>query len=193
MEKHSYRNAIRSKRLIKEAFLQLISQKDISKVRIKEIAELADISKGTFYAHYQDIYSVLEEIEDENIQRFIGFFEDSPCISLLNDCKPFVSQVFLHMDENRESYELLFKSQAAYTFLSKLQNVFVEFMLQDKIMLSKLRNYDEAKMFFTFIAVGTANLIREIYTGKLTMSHEELVESLNVCILNGMNGIKLNP
>ncbi len=189
MEKHLYRNAMRSKRLIKEAFLKLISEKDISKVRIKEVAELADISKGTFYAHFQDIYAVLEEIEDDNIQRFIGFFDDSPCISLLDDCRPFITKVFKHIEDNRGSYELLFKSQAAYTFLAKLQNVFVEYMMQDKKMIARLRDIDDARMFFSFVAVGTANLIHERYTGKENMPQERLIELLNVCVLNGMNAI----
>ena len=183
---------MRSKRLIKEAFLHLISEKEISKVRIKELAELADISKGTFYAHFQDIYAVLEEIEDDNIRSIILFLEQSPTLFSLDDFRPFLEKLFSSMEKDRVSYTLLFKSQSSYSFLAKLQSVFIESMMKDKVMLSKLRNELEASMFFSFIAVGTAALIHERYTKASEVPLAEVIESLNTCILHGMDGIKNN-
>lgn len=191
MEKHTYRNAIRSKRLIKGAFLHLISKKEISRVRIKELTELADISKGTFYAHYQDIYAVLEEIEDENIQSIIRFLEESPTLFSLDDFRPFLIKLFSNMEDNKESYTLLFKSQSSYSFLAKLQNVFVESMMRDKVTLSKLRNESEANIFFKFVAIGTSALVHNRYTNSSEIPIEDLIESLNTCILYGVNGIKI--
>ena len=60
------RNVRKSKKAIQKAFAELLSEKnDINKITVKEIVERADISKSTFYSHYEDIYSVSEEFEDE--------------------------------------------------------------------------------------------------------------------------------
>lgn len=49
-----YRNATRSKLLIKKAFIDLLKEKPASKVTVTDIILEANISRGTFYAHYLD-------------------------------------------------------------------------------------------------------------------------------------------
>ena len=61
-----YRNSNRTRKMIREAFAELVSEKqDITKITVKELVERADISKSTFYCHYQDVYAVTEEFEQE--------------------------------------------------------------------------------------------------------------------------------
>lgn len=63
-----YRNAERTKKWIRRAFTELMAEKkDIEKISVTELAERADISKTTFYYHYEDIYAVAEEFENELI------------------------------------------------------------------------------------------------------------------------------
>ena len=52
---------IKTKRAIKNAFLMLRAQKPIEKITIRELAALAEISKATFYLHYQNMTELLEE------------------------------------------------------------------------------------------------------------------------------------
>ena len=49
---------IKTQRSIRNAFLQLRSEKPLERIRVKELAELAEISKGTFYLHYHDVYDL---------------------------------------------------------------------------------------------------------------------------------------
>ena len=190
MVKQQYKNALKSKRLIKEAFVTLISEKDISQVRIKEIIELAELSKGTFYAHYQDIYGVLEDIENENIERFTAYLSEDPCESLVDDFTPFLNKMVSHIADNKEIYKNLFKSNVALAFLNKLQTVFVDYMMTDTTMLSKLKSEKEAKYFFTFIAVGTASLIRQQFLSDKEQNLEEMIFILNNGILHGIDSIR---
>lgn len=55
----------RTRTAIQSAFLKLIFEKDINKITIKELCERADINKSTFYLHYQDIYDLEEQFEEE--------------------------------------------------------------------------------------------------------------------------------
>lgn len=50
---------------IKNAFIELRSQKPLERITVKELAELACINKATFYRHYPDVYALSENIEDE--------------------------------------------------------------------------------------------------------------------------------
>ncbi len=49
-----------AKYLIADAFISLLSQKDIEKITVKDITSVCHISRQTFYYHYQDIYDVFE-------------------------------------------------------------------------------------------------------------------------------------
>ena len=64
------RRVSRTKRNINFAFLQLLKQKDISKITIKELCNLADINRKTFYTYFNSVDNVLSEIENEMINEF---------------------------------------------------------------------------------------------------------------------------
>lgn len=54
--------AVRTKNLIKEAFVKLLEEKDFKYITIKDITTKATINRATFYAHYLDKYILLEEL-----------------------------------------------------------------------------------------------------------------------------------
>lgn len=58
----------KTRRNIKNAFLQLRAHKSLERITIKELAELAEISKGTFYLHYKDIFDLSSQLQRELIQ-----------------------------------------------------------------------------------------------------------------------------
>lgn len=62
----------KTKRSIKNSFLQLRAQKPLERITIKELAELAEISKATFYLHYKDIYDLSDQLQNEVIQDILG-------------------------------------------------------------------------------------------------------------------------
>lgn len=59
-----------TKMLIRRAFTGLLSIKPIQSISIKELCEQAGINRGTFYTHYQDIYDLLADVENEMKQDF---------------------------------------------------------------------------------------------------------------------------
>ncbi len=51
----------RTRRLIQEAFQQLLAEKGFRAITVQDITERAEINRATFYAHYSDKYALLEE------------------------------------------------------------------------------------------------------------------------------------
>ena len=60
-----YRSAVRSRELIREAMLNLICEKNLNDITIKEVVEKARINRSTFYAHYSNLGDLVEELELE--------------------------------------------------------------------------------------------------------------------------------
>lgn len=59
-----------TKMLIRKSLTALLSQKPIQSITVKELCTAAGINRGTFYAHYSDIYDLLRQIEDDMLADF---------------------------------------------------------------------------------------------------------------------------
>lgn len=62
----------KTKRAIKEAFIELRKTKPLEKISIKELCQMADINKSTFYSHYENIYELSDAIEYETVLSIIS-------------------------------------------------------------------------------------------------------------------------
>lgn len=70
----------KTKHSIYNAFIELRSNKPLERITVKELCELAQINKSTFYSHYVDIYDLSEQIENDIIStviRNLGNIEDA--------------------------------------------------------------------------------------------------------------------
>ena len=62
---------IKSKENIKNAFIELRTKKELRKITVKELCEKANINKSTFYAHYEDIFQLSDQIESDVVKQII--------------------------------------------------------------------------------------------------------------------------
>ena len=65
-----------TKKIIKDTFIKLLSEKDIKKVTVSEICKLADVNRATFYRYYLDVYDLLDHIEEDFINELKQFRKD---------------------------------------------------------------------------------------------------------------------
>jgi AcrR family transcriptional regulator len=66
------RRAQRTRQVLRQAFLDVAQEKGMMTASIQEITERANVSRGTFYAHYADKCALIETIVRENFQRLVG-------------------------------------------------------------------------------------------------------------------------
>lgn len=108
MKARNLNNSSRKTRAnIKKVFAQLLAEKrELSKITVTELVQRANISRGAFYSHYDDIYGVAEDYENE---LFECFFDNATLLSLGN-ADEFVDALFRYLRENDENYKLLCRS-----------------------------------------------------------------------------------
>lgn len=62
--KFANRASVRTKQQIQQAFTQLLMEKkQLNKVTVTAISRLCDMDRSTFYAYYDDVYAIAEELE----------------------------------------------------------------------------------------------------------------------------------
>lgn len=72
MERKENRKIRYTRKAIKESFLELLKNKRFDQITVKEITELADINRATFYAHYTNMEALTKEIETEMAEQVIA-------------------------------------------------------------------------------------------------------------------------
>ena len=72
-----------TKNAIRTSFLKLENDRPLSKITVKDITDDCGINRNSFYYHYQDIPSLIQEIFTEEIERII---REHPSIESLEEC-----------------------------------------------------------------------------------------------------------
>lgn len=78
MEQKSDLRVTKTRRLIKATFLELVQAKPVQIITVTELAKRAEISKGTFYLHYLDIYDLYNQMVEETVAKIAGSFDPYP-------------------------------------------------------------------------------------------------------------------
>ena len=76
-----------TKMVIKNSFAKLLAEKPLAKVTVKEICELSEINRATFYKYYCDPFDLLDKIEQE----FLNELEENVSQSIHKDFKETIS------------------------------------------------------------------------------------------------------
>lgn len=66
-----------TKKLIREAFIKMLNERPLNKITVTDIVNECEINRNTFYYHYADIYEVLSEIFQTELQTAIDEYNDT--------------------------------------------------------------------------------------------------------------------
>lgn len=65
-----------TKAIIRKGFVALLDERSFSKITIRDITDRCGISRNTFYYYYQDVYALLEDIFNTEIEKFSAEAKD---------------------------------------------------------------------------------------------------------------------
>ncbi len=110
---------------IEEAFWRLYAQKPIEKITVAKVCELAGYNRGTFYLHFQDVYQLLDIIEQRFLEGMVTCVES--CMKrLAEDGSKLariaaLAEVVAYYEKNKHYIVVLLSEQGDPSFLLKLK------------------------------------------------------------------------
>src|SRR3954469_1365626 len=125
------RRITRTRQVIYETFISLISEKEFTQISIKDIINQANISRSTFYAHYQDKYDLLDKTIQEKLSQLSELLLESKSNymnyqSNIEIPDPYFVTFFEHLTMNKKFYHTMFTKMDSTEFLSKMYEVIRE-------------------------------------------------------------------
>ena len=169
------RRTQKTQKAIREAFLILLGKKNIDKIKVAEISQLADIGRGTFYLHYNDVFDLYDQVEKDlyaEIERLLdrSFSSRSPD-NLMN----LTSAITEYIICNRETFLLFVEPVKGCGNLDKLKNLFMQ-----KMIWGELDGFpsDFRIVECMFSISGVVGVLEEWLFGRLELSQKQIAESL---------------
>ena len=191
MAKAEYRSAIRSRRLISAALVDLLLKKPLDKITVTDVVNRAEVNRGTFYAHFVDIPAVLQHLIEStfSVLREALSAQDWPLSEVPH---VLLSQVQSLLEEDLPFYQKLMSSSAAGMMCDQLVSVAVDYLLQRKedFFAGSQQEYELA---IRFCAGGLSNLYRDWFAGKLDMTLDELTAQCAQMLRGVLNQSLTNP
>ncbi len=139
-----------TRRLIKEALIELMEDHEFSKITISEVCERADINRSTFYSHYRDTRDVLTDAEDDIIARLPKVDNSEENI------RDAIKSVLSFIKENSELISIMVVKRKDDSFMQKLlSNVLARYE-----HLSKIKDEVMTRMAYTFCTSGIMGIIK---------------------------------
>lgn len=180
--KKENRSVLRTRKRIRQAFLELLEEKSFDKITVLELAQRADVNRSTFYAHYPDIYGVAEEIQGEIIQRNIEQFRQIQYRSFLSDPTPYLERIAATLEENQALSHKIGRVLSVERSLREFAHV----MTEDTICWTDIPAEVKANPAFAvriqFFLGGILNTFHLWAKGQLTCSREVICREIALII-----------
>ena len=175
------RRTRKTRAAIEGAFSELIQKKDINKITVRDITDLADTNRSTFYTHYEDIYHLLHIIEDKLIDAISVY--NSPSIHDENVKKDMMDSLN-YIAEHKNLYGAILNSSKGAEFLTRISEAL------SLRLVSLIGNVHGNEMVASFYTSGSVSVIRHWVSGRYEdMTAEQICDFLENTIRVGITAV----
>ena len=182
------RRTKRTKRAIRYTFADLLSQKDINDITIREIADLADINRKTFYNYYSGIYQIVDEIENKVVSAFESVLGDLDLKRDLENPYNIFERLTAIINTDLDFYGHLLSMHGNVSLVSKIVT-----MLKAKIKENLLAQFDmddmTADIVLEYIIAGMIAVYQQWFNSDRRQSIEEISVTVSTLLFHGLSGI----
>lgn len=182
-EKKEYRSAIRSRKLIRQAFFEILKEKDFEKITVTDIVKKADINRSTFYAHYPDVMGLLDEIQDEIITFFEQYLQKVSFSDLLENPTPYLQLIIKMSRQNEELYRLLSNSNVAVKQMENMKKLLTEQIITTLEVPEQYQNSFEFEFAVRFFLGGFIDVYTQWLRGELNYSMDDIIQAVSQLII----------
>lgn len=132
------RRVRKTRSLILNGFIHLMQQKPVKDISVRELADLVDINRSTFYLHYTDIYDLLEQTETNLMNEFLSIIGDKKQNSstTVQEFAEKLEHFFVVLAENKSLCLALMSPNGDIAFVRKLESVIAENSMETLRMIS---------------------------------------------------------
>lgn len=181
MKEPKNRNALRSIRMIEEAFLQLLSEKPIESITVSQITRRAGLNRGTFYAHFDGLDDLMHTTMNAVCERIEHLVASAMDEDFTTNPDPMLRKIGSYLVENRIMLEHLVASRSLEPFYQSLRER-LRTALSERLAQEFPYQNARALMSADYISGGVLNAVIMWSRGDSGLSEEQFYNMLNLLV-----------
>ena len=179
----------RTKKLLRKGVAELGKTKSVNKITVKELTDLVEINRGTFYLHYKDVYDLVDSIEDELCEEFDQKVLTVTPDDILHRPVDVLETYFEYFRTHKDIINVLMGENGDAKFVyrfGELMNTKIVELFKGVFPNMSMEKYDFAYNYGKFGCIGILHCWGIKYAH---LSSREVAEKALALILTGLWGI----
>ena len=159
---------------LKQSLTELLKTKNIKDISVKELTDLADVNRGTFYLHYKDVFDLLEQSENDLLEEFKTTLDSYNTDLVQGNPVIMMEGVYKLCRSNANLVSILIGENGDIKFLNKLNTVIREKCLNDWSFILKKQKLEHFDAYYSFLVGGCLSLLQYWFSNGMKQSPKEL-------------------
>ena len=175
-----------------KAFIKILEKKDFEYITIKEICKEADVSRSTFYLHYQNTRDLLDEAARYLLDSFLEYFTDEKHLvsNGFSDCElnelNFITEKYLmpflrYFRENKRVFRTMMSNSVSFDFDGIYERLFR--YIFDPILSRFDYPQKDRHYVMRFYLSGIFAVVMKWIEEDCKKTDEEIAEIICICVL----------
>jgi len=187
------RRVRKTKKQLRECLTRLLKEKKVQDITVRELTDMADLNRGTFYLHYKDVFDLLEKTEAELQEDFNQLVCKHDAVDLKQRPSVIFNEIYSLVYDNADLIEILLGENGDLNFVNRLKQLIREKCLKDWMEVFRSGNAAAFDAFFSFIVSGCIGLVQYWLQTGLKETPEQMAKLTEHIITKGIGVLEIDP
>ena len=170
------RRVVKTRKAITEAFMGLLEERDFEQITINDIADRANVNRGTVYLHYTDKFDLLDQSIETYLQKLMeSCMVESPTTPMT--IKEALLRTFRYLEQHAPVYTTLLTQKGIPAFRNGLITLLIQ-GVEEQIDACGIHKGINREVTVQFLVSATAGLLEWWIMNSMPYPAEEIVEQL---------------
>lgn len=183
------RRVRKTKKQLRMALTALMMERGVGDITVREIAELADVNRGTFYAHYRDVNDLLAQVEESVFLRLEEISVTNRSRSGDDALFTYLTDVMTLCRDSADIYRALVIRNNDIDFQQRLLEALKSHYMRSFVEYSSKAPARAQEYFCSFAVHGMLSITNEWMESGLRETPEEIARFGADFILRGLGGL----
>lgn len=185
------RRARRSRRMLKQGFMDLLREKGFSHISVRDITDRADMNRGTFYLHYPDTTALMRSVEEDMLNEAQSLIDGHLQEAVEgNSLRPLFEPLLDYVVAHRDACATLFKNESCSGFLEGIQQLACR--NGRRLIESRYAALTEEQLtyFSGFVAFGLTGLMKTWFDHDMSTPKETLLRTSDQLVMGAAAALR---
>ena len=190
MEEKIDRRNIRTKQQIRQELIELLSEKGENNISVRELAQRANINRGTFYIHYKDTHDLVEQLVDEAVKKLLGVCKRHPPAQTPRESYPFLTDLFETLQSDPQLFTILLGTTGSHAYSERICVTIQENFLDDLLSVFYSADPKQRQIASGFIVSGCLHEALNWLEHGMKESPDEMAYLTGRVIMHGIDALQ---